>query len=160
MEDTKKCSLCQETKATTDFHKRTGGGFQSRCKQCRNSLSRLSYKQKTNPEPEPEPEPEPSPDPSKVPIPTTLLKPKQQNDEPQHKKAVTFFNSNGGKRILVKTGKPYEATTSKDYIEKYKNDPNMTQVGSDFESDDDFSILTVRSGNNWRKLRLRKTKQD
>jgi hypothetical protein len=32
----------------------------------------------------------------------------------------------------------------------------MTQVGENYESDDEYSIITARSENNWRKLRIKK----
>ena len=38
---------------------------------------------------------------------------------------------------------------SKQYIEQYRNDPNMKQIGEDYESDDEYKILTVRSGDKW-----------
>ena len=33
--DTKTCLCCKETKSVAEFHKKTGGGFQARCKACR-----------------------------------------------------------------------------------------------------------------------------
>jgi hypothetical protein len=47
----------------------------------------------------------------------------------------------------------------KTYIEAYQSDPDMNQVGSDFESDEEYSILTVKNENKWRKLRIKKTAQ-
>jgi len=32
----------------------------------------------------------------------------------------------------------------------------MKQVGEDVESDDEFTTLVIRSGNEWRKLRLKR----
>lgn len=42
------------------------------------------------------------------------------------------------------------------YINQYKNDANMQQVGEDIVSDDEYSIMTVRSGDKWCKVRVNK----
>lgn len=42
------------------------------------------------------------------------------------------------------------------YKEQFKNDPDMTQVGADIESDDEHSTMTVRSGNEWTRIRVKR----
>jgi hypothetical protein len=73
----------------------------------------------------------------------------------QEKRVVSFYNSDGARRLLIH-GNPVFMSAVEDFISAYKNDPNMTQIGSDFESDDEYSVLTVKNGNKWRKLRLKK----
>jgi hypothetical protein len=152
MENYKRCSLCQETKLTTEFHKRTSGGVLSRCKNCRNASRRkadpksdldLSPKEIQDPSPK-------SPDPHTIPLPSTLF--------PKETKSVSFYDSNGGRKLLL-YGTLVYTTAMKNYIEAYQSDPDMNQVGSDFESDEEYSILTVKNENKWRKLRIKKTAQ-
>lgn len=45
---------------------------------------------------------------------------------------------------------------TKSYINQYKNDLDMIQVGDDIESDDEHSIMTVRSGDKWCKIKVKK----
>ena len=47
-------------------------------------------------------------------------------------------------------------TVSPDYAEIYKNDPNMTLIGDDAESDEEYSIIVVKDGNKYRKLRMKR----
>ena len=43
------------------------------------------------------------------------------------------------------------------YINQYKNDENMQQVGEDIESDEEYSVMTVRSDDQWAKIRVKKS---
>ena len=47
-------------------------------------------------------------------------------------------------------------STSQQYIEKYKNDQSMMQVGEDIESDEEHDIMTVRSGDKYVKVKVKK----
>lgn len=47
-------------------------------------------------------------------------------------------------------------STSQQYIEQYKNDPNMFQVGDDVESDDEHSTMTIRSDDKYVKVRVKR----
>ena len=47
-------------------------------------------------------------------------------------------------------------STSQQYILQYKNDPTMTQLGDDFESDEEHDIMTVRSGDKYVKVKVKK----
>lgn len=51
---------------------------------------------------------------------------------------------------------PEPNVSTRAYIQRYKNDPTMEQVGSDFESDDEYKVLVTRSGNKWRKLKVKR----
>lgn len=46
---------------------------------------------------------------------------------------------------------------SESYINQYKNDENMTQVGEDIESDHEHRVMTVRSGDKWCKVKVKKS---
>mgnify|MGYP003462621759 FL=1 len=43
-----------------------------------------------------------------------------------------------------------------DYQQQYKNDNTMKQVGEDIESDDEHTTMTVRNGNEWTKVRVKR----
>lgn len=43
------------------------------------------------------------------------------------------------------------------YINQYQHDPSMIQVGEDIESDDEHNIMTVRSGDKYCKIRVKKS---
>jgi hypothetical protein len=42
------------------------------------------------------------------------------------------------------------------YKEQFKNDPNMTFVGQDIESDDEHTTWPVRCGNEWRLIKVKR----
>jgi hypothetical protein len=77
----------------------------------------------------------------------------------QHKECcgfpITAFIVYKGKNTNAKEVGTQRPTNM--YIDKYKNDPSMTQVGEDFESDDEYKVITVQSGDKWRKLRVIRT---
>lgn len=45
-----------------------------------------------------------------------------------------------------------------DYITKYKNDPDMILMGVEVESDDEYSVISVRHENRYKLLRVRRDK--
>ena len=47
-------------------------------------------------------------------------------------------------------------STSQQYIQQYKNDPTMTQLGDDVESDEEHDIMTVRSGDKYVKVKVKR----
>jgi hypothetical protein len=49
-----------------------------------------------------------------------------------------------------------EVQEVQDYETTYKNDPTMQQVGADIESDDEHTTMTVRNGNEWTKVRVKR----
>lgn len=57
---------------------------------------------------------------------------------------------------MVSEETPMETPVVHDYKEQFKNDPNMTQVGEDLESDEEYTTMTVRSGNEWRSIRVKR----
>jgi hypothetical protein len=60
-----------------------------------------------------------------------------EQDEPLQVSSITFYPPNDTKKVLVcKEG--IEASAVKDYITKYKEDPDMVQMGPDVESDDEY----------------------
>lgn len=46
---------------------------------------------------------------------------------------------------------------TKQYISQYNNDPSMIQVGDDIESDDENNIMTVRDGDEFCKVKVKKS---
>lgn len=62
--------------------------------------------------------------------------------------------------VVVSEETPVEPTLEQEpqdnYKEQYKNDPNMAQIGEDCESDDEHTTWTVRSGNEWRRIRVKR----
>jgi hypothetical protein len=78
-----------------------------------------------------------------------------EQDEPLHVSSITFYPPNESKKILLcKEG--IEASALKHYIKQYKEDPDMIQMGPDVESDDEYKVITARSGNTWRMLRVKR----
>lgn len=49
-----------------------------------------------------------------------------------------------------------DTNDNQDYEQQYKNDDTMEQVGEDIESDDEHTTITVRSENEWTKVRVKR----
>jgi len=55
---------------------------------------------------------------------------------------------------LETTETPTETTET--YLEQYANDPNMKLVGEDVQSDEEHKVLTIRSGNEYIKTKVKR----
>lgn len=81
----------------------------------------------------------------------TMLFPNDDEEQPLYENKLEFID------LTTNNKDEQQQSISKHYINQYKNDATMKQVGQDIQSDDEHTTMTVRSGNKWCKVKVKRT---